>query len=250
MKILSFAVSRLRNAEHFQFMTEFKELVERFGVSVLKIAKLFTVFLQLFEKEDECQIVVQKSAYTEKIIKADQLRDGTFRGLCDAVNSALNHFDADKAEAARQLKIVLRAYGNLAQKSSDEETSGIYNLIQDLEDKYAGEVDLVGIADWVAELKKNNEAYKKLVQERDAESAEKPDENMRRVRMEVDSSYRDMVSAVESLALLADDEAEITAYNGFIRELNAVITRYSDRLAQRDGIAEAKKKEETDEGDE
>ena len=241
MKILKFTLSRLRNATHFQFMTEISNLVNQFGADVLKIAKLFMKFLGLLTQEDECLVVLQKSGYTEQMGEADRARDTVFSGLVDTVNAACKHFDADIVAAGNRLKIVFDTYGNLAAKPHDEQTSGVYNLIQDLEGRYADDIQRIGADGWVAELKARNIAYNELVRSRDAESAQKPEGKMRNIRMEIDRAYRDITTAIESLAKLTDDPAEIETYRSFVGALNPVIERYRNRIAQREGVNAAKK---------
>ena len=241
MKISKLYFGKLRNAEHFQFFTEFRDLVNLFGADPLKVQKFFTSFLSLFAVEDECLMVLQKSGYTEQMADADTRRDSTFRGLADTVNAALKHFNPDTVAAGKRLKILFDTYGNLAQKPADEETSGIYNLVQDLEDKFAADVQHIGAADWVAELKANNQSYVALVKSRDKESAEKPETRMKAVRTEIEAVYRDTTAAVESLAKLTDSPEETAMYREFILKLNTVVERYRNRIAQREGAAAAKK---------
>ena len=135
MKIIRFAISRMRNAEHFQYMTEFKDLFAIFTPPALKIVKFFVIFMELFKKEDECLIVLQKSEYTEQMSDEDLRRDSILRILRALINAALLHTGATVKAAANRLDILFNTYGNLAQKPNDEETSGIYNLTQELEGK-------------------------------------------------------------------------------------------------------------------
>ena len=241
MKILNLALSKMRNAEHFQFYTEFYNLVEQFGASAMRIVKLIVRFLALLKEGDKCLVILQKSGYTEQMAEADRFRNTVFSGLVDTVNAARKHFDAEIVASGNRLKIVFDTYGNLAAKPNDEQTSGVYNLIQDLEGKYSLDIQKIGATGWVAELKARNIAYSELVRKRDAESSTKPEGKMKAIRIEIDGVYLDIVSAIESLAKLADDEAEIEKYQGFISALNSVIERYRNRIAQREGVNAAKK---------
>ena len=241
MKFITLRLSRLRNAEYFQFMTEFKDLFNTFSPSVMKVAKFFALFMTLFEKLDLCLIILQKSGYTELMHIADQKRDSLFSGLVDLVKAALKHFNENVRAAAKRLKIVFDTYGNLAQKPNDEETAGVHNLIQDLEGKYAADIALIGATAWVEELKASNEEYETLVKNRDTESAEKPEEKVRTVRLELDAAYRDITEVIEALAKLADTPAEQVRNNAFITQWNATVERYKKRIAQRDGVNAAKK---------
>ena len=240
MKFLTFVLGRLHNAEHFQFNTEFKDLVEETGPTQLKIEKLFSDYLYLYTKEDDCLLLLQKSDNTGLATEADQRRERTFRGLVNMVKAGTRHFDVDVASAARRLKIVFDGYGKLTTKPNDEETAGIYNLVQDLEGKYADDIEMISAIEWVNQLKSDNEAYEQIIKARDYESSQKPETNMKQIRKKVDRSYRNITQAIEALALLASG-AEAERYNGLISQFNVTIKRYKDRLAQRDGMNKAKK---------
>ena len=245
MKIIRFRMYRMRNAEHFQYMTEFKDLFTTFSPSLMKIMKFFVVFMELFKKEDECLVILQKSEYTEQMNDEDLRRDSILRILGALISAALLHTSEGVRAAAKRLEILFKTYGNLAQKPNDEETSGIYNLTQDLEGRFVGDIELIGGTDWVAQLKASNEKYDALVKNRDIESTEKPEAKMKQIRTEIDIAYYDIVTAIEMFAKLTDVPAEIERYNGFISSLNAITERYKNRIAQREGVAKAKKEKNT-----
>ena len=241
MKILKLYLSYLRNAEHFLFMTRFLNLFTLFPPSVLKIGKLVERFRILYQQEDECLVLLQKSSYTKLMYELDEKRDGLFRGLVNFVITNLNHFKAEVRLAANRLKILFDTYGNLAQKPDKEETSGIINLTQDLESKFAADIELIGATEWVAELKACNLEYAELEENRYQERGEKPEVKLKQIRMEIDAAYRDITRAVEALATLADTPVEIAKYKAFINDLNILVEDYRNTLALRQGIAKAKK---------
>lgn len=240
VKFLKFTLARLLNVEHFQFLTEFRDLLHKFTLLTSKTNKLFVIFNDLYLKEDECLVVLQKSSYTEPLAEADRRRDNTFRGLVSMINATLRHFDTDTVEAAKRLKILLDTYGDLAAKSNDAETSGISNLIQDLEDKYTNDIQTTKVSDWIAELKANNKAFEILIKNRDQESAAKPEAKMKEIRVKIDEAYRNLTQAIESLEMLSEDESDTVMYNDFITQFNVVVQRYKNRIAQREGMRAAK----------
>ena len=241
MKIITFRLSRMCNAEYFQFMTEFKNMFTVFSPATMKITKFFALFIKLFEQLDLCLIILQKSGYTGLMNEADNRRDNIFIRLHELVRISLKHFSEEVRAAAMRLKILFDTYGNLARKPNDEETAGVNNLIQDLEGKFAADIELIGATAWVEELKASNEAYEALVKSRDLESAEKPEVKVKEVRIEIDTVYLDMITAIESFAKLAETPAEIEKYKTFITQWNAIVERYKNRIAQREGAAAAKK---------
>ena len=236
MKTETVRTSHLRNDEHFQFNTEFRDLVDKTGPATLKIQSQYDAFLSAFSLEDEALKKIMKSAITADIQAADHVRDVTFRGMAGAAKAALDHFNTDVQAAAKRLKIVFDTYGNVANKPLNEETSAIYNLLQELKGPYAADVSRTGLTDWVAELEANNSAFDKLVKDRYDESAARTGLVLKEVRLQVDAAYRTVTERIDALLLIEGDKV----YEDFIRQLNVIIEKYKNTIAQRQGRKAAK----------
>lgn len=229
MKIKSVDNTRFRNNEHFQFHTEVKDLVTAEGAAKLKIDTQFATYLACYNNEDEAFQKIAKSATTEAIESADKRRDQTFRGVADAVKSALRHFDPAVCDAAKRLKIVLDTYGNVAAMPLNEETSAIYNLVQELTGASAAHVQKLGIAPWITELESNNKAFDALVKSRNDETASKTELRMKSCRKELDTVYATIVHRLDALITIEGEGN----YEPFVRKLNAYVDRYNLTIAQR-----------------
>jgi len=231
MKINSIQTGSFTNDEHFQFNTEFLDTVNRFGASQLKIETDFGIYLPLYGQEDTVLKKIIKSAFTAEIEEADKRRDTLFSGMVATSNAALNHFNADTRKAAARLKILFDTYGNLARKPLNQQTSGVYNLMQELNGAYAADARQVAIVDWAAELEAANVAFDRLVKDRFEESAAKTDLVLREVRREVDAAYRAIITRIGALVIVEGADA----YAEFIRYWNTVIAKYAAIVAQRAG---------------
>ena len=231
MKIEPFSTSRLRNDAHFQFYTEFSTLMNRTGAANLNIEQLYATFITLFADEDTALKKINKSAITAEIQEADKYRDQLFSGMTDANKTALKHFTPEVREAAKRLKIVFDTYGNLARKPLDEETSAIYNILQDLNGRYAEDAATVGLPPWVNELAAANDEFGRLMRDRYDETAMKTDLVLKQVRVKIDEAYRAIVERINAAIVLNGEEP----YREFVATLNAVIKRYEDIVAQRAG---------------
>ena len=236
MKTEKFDLPKLRNDEHFQFITEFRDAVLRFGADTLKISVQFEPWLLLYAQEDKALKKIMKSAITADIQEADRRRDQLFRGMVDANNAALRHFRPEVQEAARRLKIVFDTYGNLAKKPLNEQTSAVYNLLQDLNGTYAADATTAGLKEWMDELQAASEAFDRLIKDRYEESALKTDLVLKQVRQQVDGQYRLIIERINALVTIEGAEA----YTEFIRYLNTIIARYTTTVAQRAGKAKKK----------
>jgi hypothetical protein len=231
MKIDNISLNKLRNDEHFQLMSEMRDAIFRFDPEILKIEEQFGVFLNLYVQEDEVLKKILKSAITPDILAADKYRDKIFRGLVDANKAALNHFLPNVKEAAQHVKIVLDTYGNLAQKPLNEQTSGVYNIVQDLKGAYAAHAGTAGLTDWVLELETANNAFGALMKDRYDESAAKTDLSLKQVRPQVDAAFKTIAERINALVVV---EGAAT-YGEFIRYINTVIARYKSTVKQRTG---------------
>jgi len=222
MKINAINTNRLRNDAHFQFHTENKNLIEEQTPQALKIELLFEEYVPLYNKVDIAFKKIVKSSITEQIQEADRLRDEIWKGLTDSNKTALRHFNPTVREAAKRIQIVFDTYGNIARKSLNEQTSATYNILQELEGKYATDVQTVGLWYWVAELKARNIAFANLVRDRVDESSLKVDTVLRKARIQLDEKYNAIVERINALVVVEGAEN----YEPFIRKLNINIAKY------------------------
>jgi hypothetical protein len=230
MKILRSDFYRFRNEEWFQLFTEFRDLALKFNPDALNITAQWATFLILYADADTALEIIRKSADTALMAEADRGRDQTFRGFADAVKSARNHFDPQKRAAAEQLSILLDHFGNLAKKAPNEETAGIYNLLQELNGAYADRIQTLSLQDWTIRLAADNEAYEVLVKNRNTEVALRSKLRVKEIRKELQEVYHCMVERIEAMITL---NGEIQPFAGFVNEWNAFLKRYANVLAQR-----------------
>jgi len=223
LKIEKAHTSRMRNETHFQFHTEFRDLVIRHGAAALKIKPQFDAYLLLYEREDLALKKIIKSALTAQIHEADKARDDIYKGLVGTNTSALRHFSESVRSAAAQLKIVLDTYGNAARMSIIDETSTIYNLLQDLQGKYAAEVATVGLEQWVEELQARNEALEALVKSRFDEAAARTDIVLKEARSDSDVGQCEICDRIDALVIVEGQ----AAYEAFIKALNVVVIKFN-----------------------
>lgn len=231
MKIQSIHLFHLRNEEHYQFQTDFKELVEHYTPTTLGIEVIYAAYLLLYADEGTALDVIRKSAVTSEITEADLRRDITFRGLSDAIKACGNHFKIEVKDAAARIQIVLDHYGSIISKSYDEETAAITSLITDLQTTYVTDAAKAGITDWVTELQANNTAFDILKKERYTEEAGKTQLKMKNVRSGIDVSYHTITDRINALIIVNGE----TTYKEFVNELNQRIEKYNLVLAQRKG---------------
>ncbi|MDR2584601.1 MAG: DUF6261 family protein, partial [Fibromonadaceae bacterium] len=163
---------------------------------------------------------------TAKIHEADKARDEIYIAIAEIIAANLRHFNPAVRQAAERLKILIDTYGNVANKPLNEETSAIYNILQELKGKYVADAASIDITQWVAELENRNKTFEALVKERfDETAARTTDIVMKQARAQLDEVYRTIVERINALAVVEG----VTAYEAFIKTLNAVVAKYAVR---------------------
>jgi hypothetical protein len=237
MKISKIHLAHLRNDEHFQLHDDFRDLTIKYGPETLKVGPIFEEYKPLFEKVDEALKKIVKSAVTEKIHDADRARDEVWRGLKHMIYAALNDFDQIILKAAKRLEIVFNTYGNIAKKPINEETSAIYNILQELNGKYAEDIKTVGAERWVEELEIRNNAFKDLMKERHDEATTKVYTSLRHARTDIDKVYRRIIKRMEAYIEIEG----INQYEEYVKTLNDIVNKYAMAVAVRNGRSAAKR---------
>jgi membrane-anchored protein YejM (alkaline phosphatase superfamily) len=232
MKIESLPLSRLRGEEHFRYQTEFKALVDAKTPNALGIATDYPLYNTRYTDEGNTLNVLIKSKISEDILLLDQTRGNTFRGISDAIYAFEKHFKQANIDAAKRLIVVLERYGKVADKPFEQETASVASFVADMQvAPNAADITTLGLTDWVAKLKADNDAFIAQLKLRDAENAAKPQVAFRDARILVDQSYKTLVNRINALIIVNGD----TAYKSFVLELNEIIHRFQNLLAQRQG---------------
>ena len=231
MEILSIQLKSLRNEEHYKFQIDVSSLVDKATPVALGIQALYTIYQAAVVNENTSMDVLRKSAITDSLVDTDNIRDNTFSGIVNLLKSATHHFKPEVKAAALRVQVLFDGYGNVAVKPYDQKTAAITKLVAELQGKMAADVTLLGLTDWLTELKKQNDAFDNLKKNRYTENAAKPQQNHKIARSEVDNAYRAIVKRLNALNEVNGPKA----YASFITELNKRIESYSNLLAQRQG---------------
>ncbi|MDR0726338.1 MAG: DUF6261 family protein [Prevotellaceae bacterium] len=229
--IVRFRFEHLRNEVHVEYNGTIDGLIVNHNPQALGIWRQYENYKCALVLETGLLDIIRKSEYTDEISDTDRKRNKTYRGAFDSVKSSLNHFNYDKRKAAERLNIVFVHYGNIAGKTFDEESAAIEDLLRELNDNHADDVQLLELNDWLTQLGLENQEFKQLMLKRYSETAKRPTTRMVTARSETDKALRSLFNMVEALAMVNG----VDAYLPFISELNAVNERYKNQLAQSSG---------------
>ncbi|MDR2009001.1 MAG: DUF6261 family protein [Bacteroidales bacterium] len=237
MQIKKIHMQHLRNEELFQYITDFKSLISEYPPESMGITDQYQKFLSLYANADDVLEQIRKSQYTAEIAQADIERDTTFLGFRNVVKGMQSHFNSEKSKAAANLMIVFDQYGNISKKNYSEETALIHNFLQEMRGKFAPDVEVIGLQEWVDMLDQNNQEFSSLMLQRNEETSQKTNLKMKDLRKEIEDCYVDIIRRIEAVTILQSDHSLTDVVN----KLNANITRYKNTLAQREGRAAAPK---------
>ncbi len=246
MKIMKMLPYIMRNDAHFQFGRDFAVVMAKFDPEELKVKPQFDEWTARFALEDEALKKIVKSSLTQKINDADKLRDNTYSGMADIVNAYLKCNDAPSFEAASRLKIVFDTYGNVVKKPLKEETSAVYNILQELTGAYAADCAKVKIDSWVTRLGLENNLFDGLMTSRFDESAAKCCVVLKEARRDVDESFKKICDLVTAYMILEGE----AAYEPFVKRLNEVIKKYAVKSGRHHGGASSEEDDAPYEGSE
>jgi hypothetical protein len=210
-------------------------LIVKFSPAVLGIEPQYASYKVQLGAETSVFGTVRKSDHTLALEEQDGSRDNIVRGFDFSVKSYAFHFDPAKQKAAQKLQALLDRYGNIAAKPIDQETAVIDDLLRELAaPDYAAALDVLAFNDWVVQLNAENQAFKDLMDVRYEETAQRAfSTKMKGARAGVDRDFRAVVDYVEAQVIVKG----LAPYELFIHELNAILERYKNMLAQRQGRA-------------
>jgi len=253
MPIITVNLARMKNETHAQFHENVNSLVEATIATAIEepttestamlfgMKELYILYNAAFKNELESLSVIIKSELTQKISEQDQVRDEVFRGLSQTVKAYRNHFDPTLRVAANKLWEVFLHYGDIAKKTLDAQTAAVNDILREFDERPELHLALkeLQLLEWKDKLEEENKIFHKLMLERYGETVGRTTLRMKNTRVETDKYYRALVAALENYILIGNNTPE---FNKFVADLNNIIKRFKDLMAQEFGRKNAKAK--------
>jgi len=228
-KVSTVFLNNFRNDAHYEFMSFVKDLITTFAIVQFVIGEWFSTFTGQCKKEEQLLDTVRKSILTEQIVLADKRVDNSVIGFKAALNSYLYGIEPNKKNAAQILLNRVKTVGKITAKSYEDEAGGLRKLIIDFEGEYAGQIALLGLTEWLAELKAAEADFRQLMLLRNAERSNKLPDNLKEVRRELDIIYHKIIDIVNAAATISSSDE----YDEFIKQLNIQIKYFNEHAAHR-----------------
>lgn len=233
-KLELFFTGSLRNAEHFQFMTEFKTAINVYTPEILGVKDLLPPFQVALDKENVALKIEQGSAKSELAETFDKLRDKIWKSAWLRVESAVLSPLEEEVESGYVIKRIFEVYGDIRRHPVNQESGEMSNLVSDLlKPENATHLQTIHLDKIITELKKANDQYIQIVSDRNVEVAARESGNVKEARMEVDPLYVLIVETINASIILKTAKPETAK---FVDEHNNRVKVYQATLAARETV--------------
>ena len=232
--VLHISFNRMRNETVVRLGSDIYRIAGRIGPGAIGIKTLYDELGEILVAMNVSLDQVTKSVLTAGIEDQDHFRGEMAHCLSTTTRAFLHHPDPAKRAAAERLEIVLDRYGNIAQKTYDDASSAVDDLVKELYTPVnAPLVILLGVGEWVTLLSNANAKFVDLMDERYKESGQRH-VSMKEARVPLEEKIHKIERRVNSIIELngIDFSPELTE---FVQEYNAVARRYKHILAQEQG---------------
>jgi len=211
---LTMNFSGLTNAELLSFGQDLDSILAPLSETIAPVYNPFqnalSRYAEIAVSAIEKQVAQQQ---TEALAGADDTRDGLFRGVKYLVQAYLLHPNEAKREAAAEIeKSVAKVGWNLHRESYDEQSALMRTLLSELENKHAERLALLGMTEYVAELKARQTGFDSLRQEQLEHQAEMESiSSMTAERGSLEQACKDLLEILPGYYRMTGDEALGTA---------------------------------------
>lgn len=217
----SIALGKLNASEYLNLMTRLQTLIETATAEALGLTnEEFEEFKDLVAKLQNRVNYISASALTVQLDGIDKQRDSLLTFLFSTIQNGVKLPIEAQRVAAEALELIIRPYANIQRLPGQQETVQVNGLLIDLAaESAAAHVTTLNLTAVVDELKKQNDQYAALTQQRTLESDANATENITELRARMDPMYVAVttIAHAESVANPTEATAE------FVRALNATV---------------------------
>ena len=226
MEILTFALTRINNGAHYQFVSSVAEKAKADSGVYAKAKILVDLLGDAVVQENEALTLSRKSTLSDVIAEADRQRGAYYRGYRNCVKSFRSFPSGGQKAAADVLWQHMTDYGIDPRMQLDRETGLMTNFIEDLQEKYSAQVTALSVKPFVDGMKEANDTVRKSLTGRDTEQSGKTLGALKMARKATDNAYCALVKRINAYAEIEGD----SLYMPFINYVNEQISRYKQEV--------------------
>jgi len=219
--------NQIRNSEHIQFNNAILHVCEQHNPETLHIKPQYDALKVSNDTMETIFKTARGNVLTQDIITEDEKRDRLIIGFSQAVNAYTNHYITEKVEAAEILAAHINKYGNtIAHLNYVAETATLFDLIDGIENNtdITAAVTILGLDDWITEMKASNTEFNRLYELRAEQEAGKTKLNLRELRIESVNCYRELIKYLQAASIMHPSDIFETVTN----EINEFIYKYTN----------------------
>lgn len=240
MLIKNIHLNTLQNEEHAGFHTYVSEYITEDGNANPRVLLQLSDYKLKLAIEKSVLDLIHKNSYTQRVNDADAARDKPIKGFFGVVAGMLHHFNPPMAQAAYNVNLINENFSNITRLSDDKQTQAFDSYIAAI-DAASADISLLALMDWVTEMKATHAAFLEVVKSRNIEKDDKPNVNMKQARVDTEVAYGALVDRINAFITIEGD----ALFAPLVTKINGRIDQYINAIAQRKGIADAKKKKDT-----
>lgn len=227
-------LDRYRNSEFLQYMKDVIGLLDAHDVSALALTAQYDSLTEKISLMDGLFQQQLSSGITQELIDIDTTRDRAFSGIKGLLEAYSLHYATTTTNAAKSLLYNLNNYGTgIPRMSYQAETAVIDSMLADWETdtNLIEAVTTLEIADWITELKVENENFNQRYLARVTETAAGSAESFTEVRGDGTTAYRDLVSHVGAHATLGSN----VVHKDIEKQISVLAKQYNQTVNVRAG---------------
>lgn len=245
VRIKTFNLSRLNNAEYFTFMLSALDLVpkkssdegEPVYPDIQSLSSLISemdpsligVSPDLLERISDDMNALENavngtrtSIESAQVSVHEQNRDNLINYIMMRINSSSSLPLADEQEAGQILIPVIKPYAGITRIPVQQETAQVKGMIRDLKSsQYAEYTTRLGLDSYLDELEKENNAYQQLTVQRLQSQEANKIESGTSIRSRLDEEYDDFILEAQSFNIMSGTDVSAK----FVNEMNRLISR-------------------------
>ena len=209
MLIKSTNLANARFMDFYQVMSLVIGFLSKEDLVALNLAQEAGAFKTVFDLLEKALKQAQKTGITDDIIAADDERDNVYTGFTGSLRSMTRFPDAEIAQSAAKLLLVIEKYGNdVVRLPQREETGAIKNMVTEMQSpENVPLLQKTMQTLWVDKLDLANNKFDALYVNRNEKESEFISGLTRTERANTQAAFEKLVRAIEANAYLKGEAA-------------------------------------------
>lgn len=231
LQIASINLSAMTNGANIKFHQTASGAAKADAALATAAAEKVAAYELAYKQLDADFQTSRKSLETDDIVAADRKRDLLYSAYKKAVRGYLAVPEDSILKAAKALDQQITDYGIDTAMDLNRESGLLDNLCRDHTEKYAAEIETLGLKKMSDTLKAANDEVISLMASRTEERSTKVVGALRKSRTAADTAYKELIQLVNALIVVNGE----TDYAAFANLINTEIEYYKQNSLAKKG---------------